>query len=381
MMNRIYLDNASTTALSPEVFREMESALKECYGNPSSIHGTGREAHRILDRARKRVAAALGAAPQEIYFTSGGSESDNWAIKGAAFSRAGKGRHLITGAIEHHAVLNTCRWLEKQGFEVTFLPVDGEGRVDPDSVRKAIRPDTVLISVMTANNEIGTLQPVAEIGEVAREHGILFHTDAVQAIGAMKVDVGSLKADLLSLSAHKFHGPKGAGALYVRRGTKLDSLIHGGSQERGMRAGTENVPAIAGMGIAAEAAAEDPEARAGRIAVLRNLLIRGIQDRVPEAILNGSRTERLPGNVHFTFPGVDGEALLLRLDLAGIACSGGSACTSGSAEPSHVLAAIGQGPELSRGGLRMTIGDLNTEEEIREVLEILPPIVRDLQRQ
>ena len=381
MRDRIYLDHAATTPLAPEALAEMMPFWMESCGNPSSIHATGREAHRALDTARKRVAAAIGAEPGEIYFTSGGSESDNWALKGAADALRDRGRHIVTSAVEHHAVLHACRWLEKQGFEATYLPVDAMGRVDPEDVRKAIRKDTILISVMTANNEIGTVQPVREIGETAHEHGILFHTDAVQAVGAIPVDVREMKADLLSLSAHKFYGPKGVGALYVRRGTRLENLIHGGAQERGLRAGTENVPCVAGMGRAIGKAAAELKENAARITALRDQMIQGIREQIPEAVLNGDPVHRLPGNVHFTFPDVDGEALLLRLDLAGIAASGGSACTSGSTEPSHVLQAIGQPPELSRGGLRLTMGRENTPEEIRETVQILCDIVRDLRRQ
>ena len=380
MMNRIYLDHAATTAVSPEVLREMLPYMTECFGNAASIHGTGREAHRALDRARKQVAAVLGAQPQEIYFTSGGSESDNWAVKGVAWAARGRGKHVITSAVEHHAVLNACAWLEGMGFEVTRLPVDALGRVDPDSVARALRPDTVLISVMTANNEIGTLQPIREIGELARSRGVPFHTDAVQAAGHIPVNVEELQVDLLSLSAHKFHGPKGVGVLYVRRGTKLDSLIHGGAQERGLRAGTPNVPGAVGLAKALELAAASLPEYADRVRALRDQLIREIRARIPDAVLNGDPERRLPGNVHFSFPGVDGEALLLRLDLAGIACSGGSACTSGAQEPSHVLTAIGQAPELAKGGLRMTLGEENTPEEIKEVLRVLPEIVQDLKR-
>ncbi len=380
MMNRIYLDHAATTAVSPEVLREMLPCMTECFGNAASIHGTGREAHRALDRARKQIAAVLGAQPQEIYFTSGGSESDNWAVKGVAWAARGRGKHVITSAVEHHAVLNACAWLEGMGFEVTRLPVDTLGRVDPDSVARAVRPDTVLISVMTANNEIGTLQPICEIGEIARSRGVPFHTDAVQAAGHIPVNVEELQVDLLSLSAHKFHGPKGVGVLYVRRGTKLDSLIHGGAQERGLRAGTPNVPGAVGLAKALELAAASLPESADRVRALRDQLIREIRARIPDAVLNGDPERRLPGNVHFSFPGVDGEALLLRLDLAGIACSGGSACTSGAQEPSHVLAAIGQAPELAKGGLRMTLGEENTPEEIKEVLRVLPEIVQDLKR-
>jgi cysteine desulfurase len=380
MMNRIYLDHAATTAVSPEVLREMLPFMTECFGNAASIHGTGREAHRALDRARKQIAAVLGAQPQEIYFTSGGSESDNWAVKGVAWAARGRGKHVITSAVEHHAVLNACAWLEGMGFEVTRLPVDALGRVDPDSVARAVRPDTVLISVMTANNEIGTLQPIREIGEIARSRGVPFHTDAVQAAGHIPVNVEELQVDLLSLSAHKFHGPKGVGVLYVRRGTKLDSLIHGGAQERGLRAGTPNVPGAVGLAKALDLAAASLPESADRVRALRDQLIREIRARIPDAVLNGDPERRLPGNVHFSFPGVDGEALLLRLDLAGIACSGGSACTSGAQEPSHVLAAIGQAPDLAKGGLRMTLGEENTPEEIKEVLRVLPEIVQDLKR-
>ena len=378
MRNRIYLDHAATTPLAPEALAEMMPFWTECFGNPSSVHATGRGAHRALDSARKRIAAAIGAEPREIYFTSGGSESDNWAVKGAAFAGRDRGRHVITTSIEHHAVLHACRWLEEQGYEITLLPVDNLGRVDPEDVRRAVRTDTVLISVMTANNEIGTLQPIREIGEIARERGIPFHTDAVQAIGAVPVNVREMNADLLSLSAHKFHGPRGVGALYVRQGIRLESLIHGGAQERGLRAGTENLPGAAGMGKAIEMALANLPEKSARIAGMRDLLIRGILESLPGTLLNGDPVRRLPGNAHFTFPGVDGEALLLRLDLAGIAASGGSACTSGSREPSHVLSAIGQGPELSKGGLRLTLGEENTPEEIREVIQAVTAIVRDL---
>ena len=381
MRNRIYLDNAATTTLSPEVLQEMETCLRECYGNPSGVYGTGREAHRLLDQARKRTAAALGAKPQEIYFTSGGSESDNWAIKGGALARRNRGKHLITSAIEHHAVLHTFQWLETYGFEVTYLPVDGMGRVDPAEAEKAVRPDTTLISIMAANNEIGTIQPIPEIAKMARERDILFHTDAVQAIGAMEMNMEKLPVSMLSLSAHKFHGPKGIGALYVRQGTVIESLIHGGSQERGRRAGTENMPGIVGLGRAIEKAAAGIPERAAKTVRLRDLLIRGIQEQIPWARLNGDPIRRLPGNVHFTFPGVDGEALLLRLDLMGIACSGGSACTSGAAEPSHVLKALGQEEELMKSGLRMTLNEENTEEEILEVIRVLLSLVNELRRE
>lgn len=379
MKNSIYLDNAATTALSPGALQAMTECLRDCFGNPSSVHGTGREAARMLDRARRSVAQNLGCEPREVIFTSGGSESDNLALKGAAFAHAARGKHLITSAVEHHAVLHACRWLEKQGFQITYLPVDGRGRVDPADAEKAIREDTVLISVMTANNEIGTLQPVEEIGRIAREHGVLFHTDAVQAVGHMKLDLKSMGADLLSLSAHKFHGPKGTGVLYIRNGVKLDSLVHGGSQERGLRAGTEDVAGIVGLAEALKEACRDIPKRTERVSRLREMLVRGVLERVPGARVNGDPEHHLPGIAHFTFSGISGEALLLRLDLAGIACSGGSACTSGSREPSHVLEAIGLKPEEAQSGIRFSLGDGNTEEEIRETLEILPEIVKDLQ--
>ena len=378
MRNRIYLDHAATTAVSPEVMEEMAPFFTDSYGNPSAVYATGREAHRALDQARKRAAAAIGASPSEIYFTSGGSESDSWALIGTAFANREKGNHLITTRIEHHAVLNTCRWLEKQGFRVTYLPVDPSGRVRPEEAERAITEDTILVSVMAANNEIGTLQPVEEIGRICREKGVLFHTDAVQAMGAIPVDAGAWGADLLSLSAHKFHGPKGTGLLYVRKGTRLDPLIHGGSQERGLRAGTENLAGIAGMGKAMELAAAGIPERAERLRTLRNRLIRGVTESIPGAVLNGDPERRLPGNAHFLFPGIDGEALLLRMDLAGIAVSGGSACTTGSLEPSHVMEALGRGEREARSSLRLSLGEENTEQEIDETVQTLARIVKEL---
>jgi len=374
----IYLDNAATTPLAPEVWQQMAEVYQRCWGNASSIHGPGREARRAVDRARRQVAAGLGAQPQEIYFTSGGSESDNWAIKGAALARKDRGRHLITSAIEHHAVLHACQWLESQGFEVTYLPVDSRGRVDPAAVEQAVRPDTILISVMTANNEIGTIQPIRQIGVLARERGILFHTDAVQAVGALPLDVSETGADLVSLSAHKFHGPKGVGALYIRQGVRLENLIHGGAQERGRRAGTENVAAIVGMGYAMERAVSLLPESVPRIRDLRDRMIETVLSRIPDARLNGDREERLPGNAHFTFPDIDGEALILRLDLMDIACSGGSACTSGTTEPSHVLQALGQPPRLSRGGLRITVGEQNTRAEIDRAADAICSLVTEM---
>ena len=378
MKDRIYLDYAATTPVSEDVMRAMTPYFRETFGNPSSIHGTGREAHRAVDAARKQVADAIGANPREIFFTSGGSESDNWALCGAAFAQRGRGNHIITTAVEHHAVLNTCRWLEKQGFRVTYLPVDACGRVDPDQAEKAMDEETVLISVMTANNEIGTLEPIREIGEIARRKGVLFHTDAVQAVGAVPVNVQETGVDLLSLSAHKFYGPKGVGALYIREGVRIDSLIHGGEQEGGLRAGTENLSGIIGLGEAIRLAVERMPENARKTAALRDRLIRGIMERLDGVRLNGHPADRLPNNCSLSFRDIEGEALLLRLDLAGIAASSGSACASGSLEPSHVLTAIGLSPETARGSLRMTLGAGTTEEEIDEVIRVLPEIVEDL---
>ena len=377
-MNRIYLDNAATTAVSPEVLTAMLPYFTECYGNPSSIHSTGRDAHKAVDAARRQVAAAINADPAEIYFTAGGSESDNWAIKGTAFAKKDKGNHIITTAIEHHAVLHTCQWLEKQGFEVTYLPVDENGLVSVEDVEKAITDKTILISIMAANNEIGTIEPIAEIGALARSKGILFHTDAVQAVGAIPLDVKAMNIDMLSMSGHKFHGPKGIGALYVRKGVRLDTLIAGGAQERGKRAGTENLPGIVGIGKAIEIATRDMEANAERMTRLRDKLIHGILEEIPDVRLNGHPTRRLPNNVNVSVRYIEGEALLLRLDLAGIAGSSGSACTSGSLDPSHVLLAIGLPHEIAHGSLRLTLGTDTTEADIDEVLDKLPGIVKNL---
>ncbi len=378
-MRRIYLDNAATTAVTPEVLDAMLPWFTQGYGNASSVHTHGREAKRAVENARRQVARALNcAAPQEIYFTAGGSESDNWAIKGAAFAR-GTG-HIITTAIEHHAVLHTCEWLEKHGFSVTYLPVDEYGRVTAAQVEKALRPDTILVSVMAANNEVGTIQPVGEIGALCRARGVLFHTDAVQAVGAIPLDVQAMNIDLLSLSGHKLHGPKGVGALYIRKGVKVDNLIHGGAQERGFRAGTENVPGIVGLGKAVEIANANLADNAARVSALRDRLITGLMARVPGTRLNGHPTERLPGNVNLSFDGVEGEALLLRLDLAGVAGSSGSACTSGTLDPSHVLMALGLSEAAAHGSLRLTLGTDTTQVDIDAVLDILPPIVEDLRR-
>ena len=377
-MDRIYMDNAATTAVSPEVLQAMLPYFTDIYGNPSSIHSTGRDARRAVDAARKQVAAAIGAQPTEIYFTAGGSESDNWAIKGMAFAKRAKGNHIITSQIEHHAVLHTCAWLEKQGFEVTYLPVDEFGRVRVEDVEKAITDKTILISIMAANNEIGTLQPITEIGKLAKSRGILFHTDAVQAMGAIPIDVNAMNIDMLSMSGHKFHGPKGIGVLYVRKGVHPDIFMHGGAQERGQRAGTENLAGIVGIGKAIELATQNLEVNAARMSRLRDKLIDGILAEIPDVRLNGHRTERLPNNVNVSIRYIEGEAMLLRLDLAGIAGSSGSACTSGSLDPSHVLLAIGLPHEIAHGSLRLSLGTDTTEEQVDEVLRVLPGIVKDL---
>ena len=379
-MDRIYLDYAATAPVLPEVLDAMLPFFVSAYGNPSGIHANGRETRKAVELARRRTAGVLGAESREICFTSGGSESNNLAIQGTAFAMRGKGNHIITSQIEHHSVLNTCRWLEKQGFRVTYLPVDADGTVDPENVRDAIRPETILVSIMTANNEIGTVQPVAQIGEICREKGVAFHTDAVQAVGMLRTDVREMNADLVSLSAHKFHGPKGTGALYIRKGTRLDPLIHGGSQERGLRAGTENVPGIVGLGKAIETAEAEREENAARIRGLRKVLTDRILQNIPGARMNGHPENRLPGNCHFSFPGTESEALLLRLDLAGISVSGGSACTSGSVEPSHVLQAIGLKDEMLHSSIRLTIGRETTLKEIEKTAQILTEIVEDLRK-
>lgn len=377
-MNSIYMDNAATTPLNREVFEEMLPYFTEQYGNASSIYATGRDARKAVSDARRKVAFALNCSPQEVYFTSGGSESDNWALKGAVFANQKKGRHIITSAIEHHAVLHALEWLEKQGFEVSRIPVDQFGRVDPETIRQAIRGDTILISVMAANNEIGTIQPIEEIGQIAREKKILFHTDAVQAIGAIPVDVKVWGVDMLSLSAHKFHGPKGVGVLYIRKGTRLDPLVHGGAQESNRRAGTENVPGIVGLGAAIKRACETRMETAPRIATMRDALIQGILEKIPDVRLNGDPVNRLPNNVNVSVRYIEGEALLLRLDMMGIAASSGSACTSGSLDPSHVLLAIGLPHEIAHGSLRLTLSEETTREEVDEVLQVLPGIVKTL---
>ncbi|NLV59520.1 MAG: cysteine desulfurase NifS [Clostridiales bacterium] len=378
MKELIYMDHAATTATRSEVLEEMLPYFTQVYGNPSSIHKAGRDARKAVENARRQVAAAIGADPREIYFTAGGSESDNWAIRSACQKNAAKGKHIITSSVEHHAVLHTCEALEKEGYQVTYLPVDEYGRVNPKDVQKAIRTDTVLITIMAANNEIGTIQPIAQIGDIAREAGVLFHTDAVQAVGAIPVDVNAWKVDMLSMSAHKFHGPKGVGALYIRKGVRINNLIYGGAQERGLRAGTENVPAIVGLGKAIQLAIQELPQYQEKMSSLRDELIHGILNSIPDVRLNGHPTERLPGNVNVSVRYVEGEALLMRLDLAGIEASSGSACTSGSLDPSHVLLAIGLPHEIAHGSLRLSLGRDNTPSDVGKVLTELPRIVENL---
>lgn len=378
-MKRIYMDHAATTPLHPEVLAAMMPYLTDLYGNPSSIHGFGRETRQAIDTARDTIAENLGAADaSEITFTGSGSESDNFAIKGIAWALKEKGNHIITSAIEHHAVLDTCKWLEKQGFRVTYLPVDAYGLVDPERAAQAITNETILMSVHYANNEIGTIEPIEELGEIARAKGVLFHTDAVQAIGSLPVRLKDLPVDLVSFSAHKFYGPKGIGGLYMRKGIRPTQLIHGGAQERGRRAGTENVAGIVGMARALKLALNDMETRNTRIAELRDRLIQGIFNHIDHVRLNGHPARRLPGNTSFCFQYIEGESLLLNLDLQGIAGSSGSACTSGSLEPSHVLLALGLSHEIAHGSLRLTLGSATTNEDIDHVLAVLPGIVTKL---
>lgn len=371
----IYLDNAATTKTAPEVVEAMLPYFTEYYGNAGSIYGLAGESRKALLRARERIAGTLGAEANEIYFTAGGSESDNWALKAVFEAWQDKGKHIITSRIEHHAVLHTCEYLEKMGARVTYLDVDSEGLVDPGQLERAIRPDTILISVMAANNEVGTIQPVKEIGEIAAAHGILFHTDAVQAYGHLPLAVQECHIDLLSASAHKFNGPKGAGFLYVGKKAGIRSFIHGGQQERGRRAGTENVPGIVGMAAAARRAHEHMEEREQKERMLRDYLIGRIEAEIPDVALNGHRIRRLPNNVNFSFAGMEGETMLIMLDMAQICVSAGSACTSGAVDPSHVLLAMGLSKERARGSLRLTLCEENTREELDTVVEELARIV------
>ncbi len=375
---QVYLDHGATSPLRKEALEAMLPFLQERYGNPSSLHSPGRKVRTAIERAREETALALGAEPEEIIFTSGGTEANNIAIRGAAQARRGKG-HLLTSSVEHHAVLDVCRELAGEGFEVTLLPVDRYGLVSPETVARALKPETFLISVMTANNEVGTVEPVAEIGALARERGILFHTDAVQAVGQLPVDVSEMKVDLLSLSAHKFNGPKGVGALYVRRDTPLTPLYSGGGQERQLRPGTENVPGIIGLARALTLAVEELPEKSRRLKALRDRLIEGLL-AMGDAVLNGHPSSRLPGNVNVSFNYIEGEALLLGLDLEGVAASSGSACTSGSLEPSHVLMAMGLGLQLARGSLRLTLGRGNSDGCVDYVLAVLAPLVDRLRK-
>ncbi len=374
----IYADNAATTAVSEEVLNAMLPHFREAYGNASSIYKLGRDAQKDVETAREKVAAALGAEPREIFFTSCGSESDNWAIKGTAELMAKRGKkHIITSVFEHHAVLHTCQDLEKKGFEVTYIPVSDKGLIDPEDVKKAIREDTALVTIMYANNEIGTIQPIAEIGAICKEKKVLFHTDAVQAVGHIDIDVHAQNIDMLSLSGHKIHAQKGIGALYVRKGLSFPNLIHGGGQERGKRAGTENVPAIVGLGVAIEVATRNISEKNAIITPRRNRLIDGLL-KLPYTRLNGDRDKRLPGNLNISFEGIEGESLLLMLDMNGICGSSGSACTSGSLDPSHVLLSIGLKHEIAHGSLRLSIEEDVTDEDVDYILEVVPKVVARL---
>ena len=374
---RIYADHAATTAVSPAALEAMLPYFTSGYGNPSSLYAFGQQAKSDLEEARATVARCLNAQPEEIYFTSGGTEADNWALRGVAELTALKGKkggHIITTAIEHHAILHTAQWLEKQGYEVTYLPVDGEGRVDPAVVEAAIRPDTILISVMAANNEIGTIEPIAEIGAIARAHKVLFHTDAVQAVGHIPVDVQAWNVDLLSLSGHKFGGPKGVGVLYMKKPLRLPALILGGGQEKGRRSGTENVPGAVGLAAALSEAVDHMEGENLRLAALRDKLLEGLT-KLPYTKATGSLTHRLPGTASFVFEGVEGEALLLHLDAKGICASSGSACSSASLDPSHVLLAIGLPHAIAHGSLRLSLGPDNTEADVEYMLKEVPAVV------
>lgn len=377
-MNRLYLDYAATTPVHPDVVKEMLPFFSDYYGNPSSIHSIGQEAREGIEVARTRIATLIGARPEEIVFTSGGSEADNFALKGIAFSKENKGNHIITTNIEHHAVLETARFLQKRGLKVTYLKVDRDGLVDPQDVKHAITAGTILVSIMHANNEVGTLQPISEISRITSEAGVYFHTDSVQTVGHLPVDVKKLGLDMMSMSAHKLYGPKGVGALYLRRGIRITPLIHGGQQEYGRRASTENVPGIVGFGKAAEIALKEIDTEAERITSLRNKLIKGLMERIDRIQLNGHPTKRLPNNVNISVEFVEGESLCLNLDMEGICSSTGSACSSSSAEPSHVLSALGIPPQLAHGSLRFSLGKWTTGDEIDRVIETLSRIVSKL---
>lgn len=374
----IYLDNAATTRTAPEVVEAMLPYFSEYYGNPSTIYSLGASCKKAVSDARQLIADKLGCKAQEIYFTAGGSESDNWALKATAEAYAGKGKHIITSKIEHHAILHTCEYLEKNGFEVTYLDVDDKGLIRIEDLKAAIRPDTILISIMSANNEIGTIEPIAEIGAIAKEHGILFHTDAVQAFGQVPINVEEMQIDMLSASGHKLNGPKGIGFLYIRTGVKIRSFVHGGAQERSRRAGTENVPGIVGLGAAVERAFRMMDEKTEKELALRDYLIERIEKEIPYCRLNGHRTKRLPNNVNFSFLFIEGESMLIMLDMKGICASSGSACTSGSLDPSHVLLAIGLKHEEAHGSLRLTLSEENTKEEMDAVVDELKQIISRL---
>ena len=378
MKKLIYLDNAATTKTAPEVVEAMLPYFTEYYGNPSSIYELAGESKKAINEGREKIANVLGAKTNEIYFTAGGSEADNWALKATFEAYKDKGNHIITTKIEHHAILHTCEWLEKQGAKITYLDVDENGIIRLEDLEKAITPETILISVMAANNEIGSIQPIKEIGMIAKEHGILFHTDAVQAFGQLPINVDECNIDMLSSSAHKINGPKGIGFLYIRNGVKIRSLIHGGAQERKRRAGTENVPGIVGYGVAAERAARTMEERTAKEREVRDYLIQKIEAEIPYCRLNGHRQLRLPNNVNFSFQFIEGESLLIMLDMEGICASSGSACTSGSLDPSHVLLAIGLPHEIAHGSLRMTISEETTKEDVDFVVEKIKEIVARL---
>ena len=367
----IYMDNAATTPVHPEVYEAMKPYFSEVYSNPSAVYTFAGKAGRAVDEARRTIASVINAKPEEVYFTAGGSESDNWAIIGAAEGNCNKGKHIITTRIEHHAVLNTCKYLEKHGFEVTYLDVDKYGRVSPEDVENAIRPDTILISVMTANNEIGSIQPIEEIGGIAKDHGILFHTDAVQAMGHIQIDVEKMNIDMLSASAHKLNGPKGVGLMYIRKGIAIPSFIHGGVQERGRRAGTLNVPGIVGFATAARMAEESMTERSQYVTGLRDYFIDRVLNEIDGSRLNGDRIDRLPNNVNLSFLGINGETLLIILDQNGICASSGSACSSGSLDPSHVLTAIGLSSQEAGSSLRFTLSEKNTRDEIDYTIDII----------
>ena len=377
-MKRIYLDYAATTPIHSEVVKAMLPYFTEAFGNPSSIHSYGQEAKGSIEEARVKVADLIGVRSEELVFTSSGTEADNFAIKGIAFANENKGNHIITSSVEHHAVIETCQFLERRGFRITYLSVDGDGLVDPDDVKKAITDNTILISVMHASNEMGTIEPIAEIGKVATEAGIYFHTDAVQTVGHIPVNVNELGVDLLSMSAHKLYGPKGVGALYIRKGTKLTPFMHGGEQERRRRASTENVPGIVGFGKTAELAQHEMGEEAKRLTYLRDQLIKGLLEQIDHTRLNGHPLKRLPNNINISADFVEGESMLLNLDLEGICASTGSACSSSSLEPSHVLLALGLSHEQAHGSLRFSLGKWTTEEEIERVLDVLPRVVAKL---